>query len=414
MINPFFHALLSINEEAKEITSIGETLSYTWFGRPNYAYKNYRYWVGTTRDTPLGTTQHITQYDEDSDEFVTTQVGTVYQKDDHNQVQILIRASDNKLIAFFVEHNGSDLRWRISDNPLDSTSWGIVKSTDPLGNYSYVSPYQSSAGYIYIFFRVVSGSSYIWYYCKSTDDGNTFGSPTQFLNNGATQSYVISSQNGNEIHFAATNGHPQSNSSLNINVYHFYFDMLSETWHKSDGAVLTLPTSSATQTQVISFTGNDSSWILDIVLKEGKPRILYAFYPSGRSTSFYEKELWFIEWNGVAWINNIKIANTMSGYIEDDLSIQELCYTGASRFSIENPDVIWMPKQVGGILEIHKVDISNMETIFIEQLTFDSTVNNWRPISVMSSKYNLLWLRNNDYNTFTDYDITLMAKTIIV
>jgi len=50
-----------------------------------------KYWIGSTHDTEEDTTQHITEYNINKDIFSTTQVGTIFQKDDHNQVQILIR-----------------------------------------------------------------------------------------------------------------------------------------------------------------------------------------------------------------------------------------------------------------------------------------------------------------------------------
>ena len=37
----WFHALLGsvdISEEVRDVTEVGETLAYTWFGRPNWAY----------------------------------------------------------------------------------------------------------------------------------------------------------------------------------------------------------------------------------------------------------------------------------------------------------------------------------------------------------------------------------------
>jgi len=90
MINPFLHALFSIvDEKPVDVTSVGESLAYTWFGRPNYAYSSEanKYWIGTTKDTPSGTTQHITEYNLNTNVYSTTQVGTTYEKDDHNQCQ---------------------------------------------------------------------------------------------------------------------------------------------------------------------------------------------------------------------------------------------------------------------------------------------------------------------------------------
>jgi len=412
-MKPFIHALFADFEtDVIDVSNVGETLAYTWFGRPNYAYSGeaQKYWIGTTRDTVGGTTQHITEFNIQTRTYTTVQVGTVFQKDDHNQVQILIRNSDKRLIAFYVEHNGSAIRWKISINPLDGLSWGAEKAVNPVSLYSYISPYQTSDGKIFIFFRANSTPA-VWYYMKSTDGGETFSGLQQIYNNGSTQAYLISTQDGDKIHFTASNGHPQHISEGLIHSYHFYFDMQTETTHKTDGATITMPLTPSALSVVHLVTGNDASWILDVAVKNGQPRIIFAFYTDGMSVNLIHKSLYYSEWNGTAWTTAIKISDTMEGYIETDGSIQEMGYTGASRFNTSNSDIIWMPKQVNGILEIHKVDMSTTPPS-ITQITFNSTVNNWRPISIPSPINNVLWLKNNYYNMYDNYSITLQTKTI--
>lgn len=414
-MKPFIHALFAdFDTVITDVSEVGETMAYTWFGRPNYAYSGeaQKYWIGTTKDTPSGTTQHITEFDIQTRTYTTVQVGAVFEKDDHNQSQILIRQSDKRLIAFYVEHNGSQLRWKISTNPLDASGWGAEKNHNPNMAYSYISPYQASNGDIFIFYRsYLGGGSFVWYYVKSTDGGENFGASTEFFNNGAVQAYLISTQDGDKIHFTASNGHPNNNPTLNISSFHFYFDLLTETAHKSDNTAISLPLNTTILTLVYATTSNDTSWILDIAIKNNLPRILFAFYPSGRTTDWITKELWYAEFNGTTWVNIKKIAETIVGYIETDATIVEKAYTGASRFNTSNPDIIWMPKQVNGILEIHKVDISTIPPS-ITQITFNSTVNNWRPISIPSPINNVLWLKNNYYNMYDNYSITLQTKTI--
>jgi len=397
-----------------EVTS---NIAWTWFGRPNsvYSASANKYWVGTTKDidNQTFTTQHVTEFDILSETYTDYRVGTVGQKDDHNQTQIIIRQSDNRLIAFYVEHNGSLLRWKISTNPLDASSWGAEKNYNPVSSYSYITPYQRADGVIFMFFRSRPTSQSTWYYAKSIDGGETFGTLTELYSAGATHNYLISHQDGNKIHFTASNGHPQSNSDININTYHFYFDISTETAHLSGGATITLPLDNTKLTLVNATTGSDTSWIIDIITKNGNPRVLFAFYPSGRSTSLIIKELWFAEWNGLDWVNKQKISEVLNGYIEQDGTPTELGYTGASRFDVSNPDIIWMPKEVNGVLEIHKVNMAT-NPITIEQITFNSTKTNWRPISVPTQKNNLLWLRNESYEGYQQYNITLLSKTVSV
>lgn len=411
----FWHTLLANSLQLQEITSVGESLAYTWFGRPNWAYSEsaQKYWIGSTKLTANGTTQHITEFDLINNAYNSYQVGSVYKKDDHNQTQILIR-DDGHLVCFFTEHNGAALRIKISINPYDASSWGNEIDFNPFESYTYPSPYKDSSGSIFLFFRVlkvINGiTNAFWYYAKSTDGGNTFGTPVNFYNNGATQNYLITAQHGDQVHFVATNGHPQTNSNININIYHFYIDLITENGYKSDGTLLSKPFTSSDITIVKKTTNNDTSWNLDISFKNGLPRILYVFYPDGRINDTLNKHLYFIEWNGIDWVNDTYIAETLSGYMEDDAIIHEKAYSPASRFDTSNTDIIWMPKKVNGILEIHKVDISSIP-IYIEQLTFNSDVDNWRPISVPCEKNNLLWIKKYSYNMYDDWTMGLMAKT---
>jgi len=416
----FWNSLLSSFQlgEISDVTGVGETLAYTWFGRTNavYSEETNKYWIGSTKDTENGTTQHITEFDINEESYVTTQIGTQFAKDDHNQAQIIIRNSDKRLIAFYAEHNSIVFRMRISSNPFDGKSWQneIVLDPSPSGGYSYVSPYQDSTGNLYVFYRVsVGGGQYVWRYIKSTNGGVSFGSEAEFFNDGNVQAYLITCQDGNKVHFTASNGHPENNPSLNVGVYHFYFDMENETFHNSIGSNLSLPLVTNVMSLVKSTSGNNTSWILDITTKFGQPRIIFAYYPEGRVNEWLDKELWYSSFNGSSWSTADKISKTRSGYMEDDASIEEKAYTGASRFDSKNPDIIWMPKDVDGVLEIHKVDIST-NPIYIEQITFDSEVDNWRPISVPSPVNNLVWIKKNRYDFYTDYELSLQTKTVQV
>lgn len=406
----FWHALLSSFKDTQVIgvSEIGETLAYTWFGRPNYAYSEsaQKYWIGSTKDTISGTTQHITEYNITNDTYTTTQVGTSFQKDDHNQTQILIRQSDNRLMAVYAEHNNNNLiRYRISTNPLDSTSWGAETTINTGFNVSYPSPYQASNGDIYIFYREAGAW---WAYRKSTDNGVTFGSRIELWTN-AMKAYLVSHQDGDKVHFIASDGHPQSNPTISLAVYHFYIDLLTGIYYNSEDVVISADTVSSTSTLIYQTTGDDTLWCLDISVKNNIPRVLYVVYPNGKINDWFTKDLWFAEWDGISWVSK-KITTTLYGYIEDDIP-NEKSYPASSRFDTSNPDIIWMPKQVDGILEIHKVDMSTTLPS-ITQITFDSTVNNWRPISIPSPVNNVLWLKNNSYNMYNDYSITLQTKTI--
>jgi hypothetical protein len=412
-MNSFQIALLNDVSEVINVTSVGETLAWTWFGRPNYAWslEGNKYWIGSTKDTPSGTTQHITEYNVNTDSFETYQVGTTYEKDDHNQAQILIRQSDKRLIAFYGIHIANAIRWKISTNPLDASSWGAEKTHSPSQEYSYVSPYQASNGDIFIFYRRRNPTA--WSYCKSTDGGLTFGAETIYWQTfGDRNLYNITCQDGDIIHFTATDQHISYLNLAPVDIWHFYFDMFTEKFYTSNGTEVTsLPLGSNLDSKIINTETPNSCWISDIQVKDGKPRILYYLYPNGINNNTQFKDLYFIEWTGSQWTAPKYIIRELDGYIEDDETIESIGYPPAARFDVINKDLIWTSIQVNGILEVHKIDLSS-SPIYFEQLTFESEVNNWRPISVGLDKNNLLWLKNNDYNSYTDYSITLQSVTV--
>lgn len=418
----FFHALLA--HKQKQVSTAKSPVknvidgAWTWFGRPNWAFSSTanKYWIGAV----VSGRQYVIEHDLNTGDFSSTPVATVYQFDDHNQTQFLIRQSDERILVFYVEHNGDQLRWRISDNPLDASSFGTEYNLNPFQNYSYISPYQNANGDIFVFYRVNNSNydvspevtDFKWYYMKSTDGGLTFGTSVELFNCGANQAYLISSQDGDKIHFCATDAHPQHQADQNVSIFHFYFDMDTETVHKTDGTQFALPAIPSNMTNVFQATGTETSWILDVITKNGVPRILYAFYPQNGTTSpaGKEKYLRFAEWNGSAWKNKT-LAKTMSRYIETDLEIDELYYTGASRFNTANPDLIIAPIQIDLYkpIELFQHDLRNGQW---KQLTFDSENDNWRPMTIPCDGKNLVWLNNEYYNTYTDFKITIKATTI--
>lgn len=389
-----------------------ENIAYTWFGRPNVARSGNKTFIGLTKDITGGTTQHVAEFNELTGVYTETQVGTAFEKDDHNQAQILVRASDSRLIAVYSEHNGAALRIRISTNPNDSTAWG-AEATPVSTGISYATIYQATNGNIFVFYRKDEGGGKNWYYIKSTNDGVAWGTPIKIMDGLARQAYLVtepSDTNSNIIHFCMTDGHPMHFSTKGVvNIFHFYMDLSTEKLYKSDGTeIITLPIVPTDGTQVTFFTGNDTSWGLDIICKNGLPRMIYLKYPDGGANTFQFKDLYVVKWNGTTWDTPVYIARELDGYIY----LEESCYSGASRFDKKDPDIIWGAIEVNNVIEIHKVNIADTGNIIIEQLTFNSSVNNWRPICSNGNVKNLMWLRANTYTTYTNYDMDLMSLSI--
>lgn len=402
---------------------VSQHIAYTWFGRKNTAYSAGRSWIGVTKDIVAGTFQHIIEYQESGDFYSETLVGTVADKDDHNQPSILVRSSDSKLLIAYTEHNAAQIRLRISTTANSAASFTSEYTIQPSGassrQYDYPHLYQITNGDIILIYRLfLSGTGHSWCYTKSTDGGSTWGLPTEFYKVSTTaQAYIVPAQSdidANIIHFVATDKHPQHLSFAPTSIYHFYFNASSLTFYKSDGTDITslLNLQPSEITAVSIFTSPDSSWMDDITVVNGLPRIIYTKYPNGVNTSLQIKELWFTEWTGLAWSIPYKIAQTLNGYMEQGGTISEYAYIPAARFDLNNRSIIWAGIQVSGILEIHRVTRFSSSYFSIEQISFNSVKNNWRPIIIEGSAIkNVLWMRMNTYNSYTDYDMDLITIT---
>lgn len=392
-------------------------IAYTWFGRPTTAHYGTKSWIGVTKEViGTGYTQHIIEYNETANTYTATQVGTVYEEDDHNMPSVLVRSLDNRLLIAYTEHDGAKLRLRISTNPTDSSSWGSEFDLTPEGgsDYTYPSLYQLANGNIVMIYRFFISPASLWYSIQSTDGGVTWGTPTEFYTD-AYQLYLIPTQsdiNANIIHFVASSKHPMASESIPNSVYHFYADFSTNNFYKSDGTNVTssLPLAPANITPVSIKTSPDTSWIDDVITVSGVPRILFTNYPNGIGTNLNIKDLYYAEWNGSSWTTPYKIATCLIGYIESGSVAIEYGYVPASRFDTNDTTAIWTAIQVAGILEIHKVTRLSSSSFSIQQITYNSTLTNWRPIIIKGGNKNkVMWLRNNYYVHYTNFNIDLIA-----
>lgn len=420
-----FHALLSENNP-KGPTEVNQrtvdNLAYTWFGRPNIVTNGDKYWVGGVKDG----IQQVVEYNSVTDTKETYPIGHEFEEDDHNQAQILIRASDNRLMFVYAGHNSNYIGVRISTNPLDASSVGPVLLIDTTYLNSYPSPYQASNGNIFIFYRARAGSAFNetrWQYVKSTDNGATWSAPTDlwYYPGFDRTNYLISYQDGNNIHFVGTPGNPEELNEDNLRPYHFVFNILTETATNTAGGSITLPITPSNATLIFSnISGVETTWILDVITVAGVPRMLFVYFPNGNRTSgskWKARYIYYAVWNGSTWVSEQLYAEQF-GYIGKEFraNVTSKSYCGCPRFVTANPDLIIIPKEdltnndyLKRRLELFKYDLRDKSEV---QLTYNSEHDNWRPITSLTSKQNLLWIFTNDYVDFLRFDIKLKSATV--
>ena len=406
------------NEVISDQSEILAETSYCWFAREIWAVNNRTIWLGQVHDDGGGYSQNIIEINADTGELTTTKVGTVIAKDDHNEPSILVRSSDNRLFCCYSEHSGALLRTRISTNPLDGTSWQTEKTYD-LGNglYTYPSCFEDASGNIWIFMRDDGGvpNPTGWSYQKSTDGGETFSGWELFFFGDGARGYLSAFQdqdNKDIIHFVASGGHPVNLTVCKI--FHFYFNTATETLHKSDGTDVTANkplTGGSDMTIIMDNVLPDTGWFEDIQVGSGKPRVLMTFYPNAFNNDYLIKDLYYSEWTGSAWTTPYKLHTAVT--IPFDGINPGTQYPPNSSFMRSNINIIIASKEIDSITEIFKITRIASDNFNSQQLTFDSAVDQWRPITANINKRNVFWLNKTVYDHYlNDYNQELINATV--
>lgn len=386
-----------------------ENSSHCWFARNRAVYhsgSNKTFFGNVYGPNNANYSQYIFQLDHATGVVTNFRLGSQVQKDDHNEPSILIRASDSRLIAVYTEHSASVIRYRISTNPLDISSWGAEQTVDPNPGttlYTYPSIFQVTNGDIYVFFRdagVSGGATSNWSYMKSTNGGTSFGSAVVY----SDYTYSNAAQDptdANKIHFIVTE-HPGDGDFPNT-VGTFYFDASGATFHKTDGTNITagIPLDATEVTILQSNNSPVQCWVEDIIVDAtGKPRALFFLIPD--ETTSLTKDEYYTEWNGSAWTTPYKLHTASTHYMETDipsaLDIDSKWYAPLGSFDRGNPDRIFSSKEVSGVCEIHKLTRVSASNFTSEQLTFNSGYDQWRPFTTSAPNRNVFWLNKRYYD----------------
>lgn len=396
---------LAVNHTAATLDQkIFPDTSHCWFARDKAVYHSgsNKTFFGQVHGPNNSTyRQYICQLDHATGIITKFQLGTVTEKDDHNEPSILIRASDSKLIAVYTEHSGSTIRWRISTNALDVSAWGSENTVDPnaANSFTYPSIFQVTGGDIYIFFRDADVSTSRWSYIKSTNNGTSFSGYTTysaFTYNNAAQDPT----NANIIQFVASE-HPGDGDNPNY-IVSFYFKADTATFHKTDGTNVTanIPLQAANTTIIKQNSSPVQCWIEDIVVDStGKPRVLYNLIPD-EPTSL-DKDEYYSEWTGSAWTTPHLLHRSATHYMETEdliVNVESKWYAPLGCFDRGNINRIFSSKEVSGVCEIFLLTRVSSSSFTSTQKTFNSPFDQWRPFTTSAPDNNVFWLTKRFYD----------------
>ncbi len=176
---PTLAQLQEVVDQARSPFDLAVPGAWSWFGGPRAIAVNGSIFVASIN--PVGHAR-VTQLSQATGEReASATLRTSLGVDDHNVPALLVRASDNKLMAFYCAHNGAEYYMRVSTNALDATAWEAEAALDSslgMDSYTYANPIQLTGETndpIWLFFRGDPPGATGWghYYSKSEDDGAT-------------------------------------------------------------------------------------------------------------------------------------------------------------------------------------------------------------------------------------------------
>jgi hypothetical protein len=384
----------------RELTPAG---AWSWFGDPRAVYhegaysRTYTGWVSTD-----GSVQ-VASFDHDSGLRTIATLKARLQLDDHNNPSILVRP-DGRLLVFWSTHAGPTMWYRRSARPEDITAWEPERvfptNTPGATGYTYPNPVQLSAegNRIYLFWR---GGNFNPSFSISSS-GTTWSAARTLISNPTERPYVKYASNGRDtIAMAFTQAHPRSGRT---NIY--YAAYRAGALRRADGSVIStmanLPISPSEGEEVYDWTTNGKAWIHDVALDaDGHPVIVYATFPTDSDHRYR-----YARWDGSRWSDRelVRAGRSMS------IDPREPNYSGGITLDHEDPSIVYLSRQVGGVFETEVWTTSDQgATWSARPLTSGSARGNYRPISPRGQtgdSHDMVWMHGG-YIHFGNYQTGL-------
>ena len=347
--------------------------------------------------------------------------------DDH-AAPAFLALPDNHILVLYATHGNDDyMRYRISTNTNDATTWGSEQTYTASSGVTYSNVYRlsdenSGSGRIYDFYR---GENYNPNFLTSDDEGQTWnyglsGVSTDgrliAIGTGSTRPYVkYTSNNTDKIHFIATEAHPRNYDN---SIYYGYlyqgglYDAAGNYLHDTSTGGIT-PTSLE---KIYQGGSNNVGWTTDIQLdSNGYP---YCAFSVQMNQDLTDLRYWYARYDGSSWhVNEMAYAGSALYSAESD-------YTGLVALDPADPGVLYISADVHPVTgqalissadnqrhyELFKGTTTDMGATWTWQyITKNSTEDNIRPIIPQYDDATiLLWCRGT-YTTYLDWDMDIVG-----
>lgn len=384
--------------------------AWCWFADPRSIYhkgqkeQTYFSWVTSTGDIVIAAYNHKTG------EYIKNTLSEKLQVDDHANPSVFIR-KDGKIILFYSKHFDTVMRYRISTNAEDISSFGAEKTF----GYNVTYPYPFQVGNdIVIFYRGDAD----WHptMAVSHDNGETFDAPTKFIIGGGQRPYTRYCQDSTgAIHVAYTTGHPRNEASNKI----YYALFKNDKFYRADGTLikdynaganpLNIDTNDA---ETVYNASNGKGWIWDITVDSDKnPVMVFASFPTDTDHRYY-----YSRWTGANWFQK-QLTNGGKWFPQTPVNTTEPepNYSGGISLDYDNPSTVYLSKQVKDVFEIFKFTTPD------KGITWDSIAVTWntpkeyvnvRPIAPRHHKkgfFDVLWMKG-PYTYYTNYHTSIVYR----
>lgn len=341
------------------------------------------------------------------------------QRDDHNN-PAFVETKDGNIMAVYTTHSGRDGFFQhISDSLADIRSFGkptkvhLLDSAElarfPKIHVTYANPFrlEKEAQRIYCFGRWTGYKpNMMW----SDDQGKSWSRSRVFAtrypfdpDNRPYAKYFSDGQS--RIHIVFTDGHPRSEPQNSV--YYAYYE--AGAFYRVDGSLIRktedLPFTYDEASKVYSYQeGEGRAWLADIAQDEqGYPVILYTKSPTENDHRYR-----YARYDGTNWIQHeickggAWFPQTKEGEIE-----REPHYFGNMSLSPENPNVVYLSREVQGVFEIERWETQNLGKSWTSRaITRGSRYDQVRPYLPRyesDGQEIVLWMENRRYVHYTDY-----------
>jgi autotransporter-associated beta strand protein len=372
---------------------------------------------------PSGDNDVIT-YNLSSGTITTFDLHAALNADDHSAAAFMVRP-DGKILAVYCTHgNDSLVRYRITTNPGDTSSWSAEQTYTVTSNYgaTYSNVYQlnptGTAPVTYDFYR---GQNYQPNVLISYNNGSSWSDGGHVVvTSVGTRPYAKYASNGTDkIWFTYTDGHPDEVTISNI--YAAYLQ--GSNIYNSYGTLIGSLPSGITPglgTKVYTADSTHHAWTSDIQLdSNGYPVLAYTVRIGSNGSGGSDSRYRYSRFDGTTW-HDYQIA-----YAGSCLYSSQPSYTGLISLNASDPNTLYISTNADPVTgaaltssadgkrhwEVYRGFTDNNGASWTwTPITANSTLDNIRPnLPVWDTQNTALYWLKGTYTSYTNYNMSAVG-----